>query len=60
MMAGQIPCPLTLFVMTIAMYRGVPAAGVLFAMVMMLGVMLTLSLTALPSGLSPAGDPSSC
>jgi nickel/cobalt exporter len=47
MMAGLIPCPLTLFVMSFAMSRGVPVAGVLFAVVMMLGVMLTLSLTAL-------------
>lgn len=47
MMAGLIPCPLTLFVMSFAMSRGVPVAGVLFAVVMMLGVMLTLSLTAM-------------
>lgn len=47
MMAGLIPCPLTLFVMSFAMSRGVPVAGVLFAVVMMLGVMLTLSMTAL-------------
>jgi nickel/cobalt exporter len=47
MMAGLIPCPLTLFVMSFAISRGVPVAGVLFAVVMMLGVMLTLSLTAL-------------
>jgi len=47
MMAGLIPCPLTLFVMTFAMSRGVPVAGVLFAVVMMFGVMATLSLTAL-------------
>jgi nickel/cobalt transporter (NicO) family protein len=47
MMAGLIPCPLTLFVMSFAMSRGVPVAGVLFAAVMMLGVMLTLSFTAL-------------
>jgi nickel/cobalt exporter len=46
MMAGLIPCPLTLFVMSFAMSRGVPVAGVLFAAVMMLGVMLTLSFTA--------------
>ncbi|MDB5525161.1 MAG: high-affinity nickel-transporter [Rhizobium sp.] len=47
MMAGLIPCPLTLFVMTFSMSRGVPVAGLLFAVVMMLGVIFTLSLTAL-------------
>jgi nickel/cobalt transporter (NicO) family protein len=44
--AGLIPCPLTLFVMTFAMSRGVPEAGILFALVMMLGVALTLSAVA--------------
>ena len=47
MMAGLIPCPLTLFVMSFAMSRGVPIAGLLFAVVMMFGVMVTLSTTAL-------------
>jgi nickel/cobalt exporter len=42
-MAGLIPCPLTLFVMTFAISRGVPAAGILFAVTMMVGVALTLS-----------------
>jgi nickel/cobalt exporter len=46
-LAGLIPCPLTLFVMTFAMSRGVPLAGVLFAVVMMAGVALTLMVTAL-------------
>lgn len=46
MMAGLIPCPLTLFVMSFAMSRGVPVAGVLFAVVMMLGVAVTLCTTA--------------
>ncbi|WP_349506778.1 nickel/cobalt transporter [Agrobacterium pusense] len=44
--AGLIPCPLTLFVMTFAMSRGVPEAGIMFAFVMMLGVALTLSAVA--------------
>jgi nickel/cobalt exporter len=44
--AGLIPCPLTLFVMTFAMSRGVPEAGIMFALVMMLGVALTLSVVA--------------
>ena len=47
MMAGLIPCPLTLFVMSFAMSRGVPLAGALFAVVMMLGIMVTHSVTAL-------------
>ncbi len=45
-MAGLIPCPLTLFVMTFALSRGVPEAGVAFAGVMMLGVAITLSIVA--------------
>lgn len=45
--AGLIPCPLTLFVMTFAISRGVPEAGVMFAVVMMIGVALTLSSVAL-------------
>lgn len=45
--AGLIPCPLTLFVMTYATARGVPAAGLLFAVLMLGGVALTLSAVAL-------------
>lgn len=45
-MAGLVPCPLTLFVMSFAISRGVPQAGVAFAGTMMLGVALTLSLVA--------------
>lgn len=45
--AGLIPCPLTLFVMTYATARGVPAAGLLFAILMLAGVALTLSGVAL-------------
>jgi nickel/cobalt transporter (NicO) family protein len=48
-MAGLIPCPLTLFVMTLAMSRGVPGAGLLFAITMMVGVALTLSCVAVLS-----------
>ena len=44
--AGLVPCPLTLFVMTFAIARGVPSAGVAFAATMMLGVALTLSTVA--------------
>jgi ABC-type nickel/cobalt efflux system permease component RcnA len=45
-MAGLVPCPLTLFVMTYAIARGVPAVGIAFAATMMLGVALTLSMVA--------------
>jgi len=45
--AGLIPCPLTLFVMTFAISRGVPQAGVAFAAVMMIGVALVLGMVAL-------------
>lgn len=48
-MAGLIPCPLTLFVMTFAISRGVPVAGLLFALTMMAGVALTLSTVAILS-----------
>ena len=44
--AGLIPCPLTLFVLTFAIVRGVPEAGLVFAMAMMAGVATTLSAVA--------------
>jgi len=50
-MAGLIPCPLTLFVMTFATSRGVPQAGVAFAAVMMIGVVLVLAAVALAAAL---------
>lgn len=40
--AGLVPCPLTLFVMIAAVAMGIPAAGLAFAAAMMLGVALTL------------------
>jgi ABC-type nickel/cobalt efflux system permease component RcnA len=43
----MIPCPLTLFVMTTAISRGVPEAGVAFAAVMVIGVALVLATVAL-------------
>ena len=46
-MAGLIPCPLTLFVMTFAISRGVPQAGIAFAVTMMIGVAVTLSFVAI-------------
>jgi nickel/cobalt transporter (NicO) family protein len=45
--AGLIPCPLTLFVMSFAVRRGVPEAGVAFAFVMIIGVGLVLATVAL-------------
>lgn len=45
--AGLIPCPLTLFVMTFAISRDVPEAGVAFAAVMMMGVAIVLGSVAL-------------
>ena len=44
--AGLVPCPLTLFVMIFALSRKVPEAGLMFALAMMLGVLLTLTATA--------------
>ena len=46
-LAGLVPCPLTLFVMTLAITRGVPAAGLGFAATMLVGIATTLSLVAL-------------
>lgn len=45
--AGLVPCPLTLFVMFFALARGVPEAGLTFAVAMMAGIALTLSGVAL-------------
>ncbi len=45
-LAGLIPCPLTLFVMIFAIQRGVTEAGLAFAAMMMLGVATTLSVVA--------------
>jgi len=45
--AGLVPCPLTLFAMFLALGRGVPEAGLMFALAMMLGIGLTLSGIAL-------------
>jgi nickel/cobalt exporter len=41
--AGLIPCPLTLFAMVFSISRGIPEAGIVFAVAMMLGVAFTLS-----------------
>lgn len=45
--AGLIPCPLTLFVMTFSVMQGVPEAGIMFAMVMLVGVAMTLGTVAM-------------
>jgi nickel/cobalt exporter len=44
--AGLIPCPLTLFVMFYALARGVPEVGLTFAVAMMLGIAIPLVLVA--------------
>lgn len=45
--AGFVPCPLTLFVMVFALSRNVPEAGVTFALAMLLGITMTLAAVAL-------------
>ena len=45
--AGLVPCPLTLFAMVLALGRGVPEAGLTFALAMVLGVGLMLAVVAL-------------
>jgi nickel/cobalt transporter (NicO) family protein len=45
--AGLIPCPLTLFVMVYALAHAVPVAGLSFAVAMLLGITLTLSAVTL-------------
>ena len=47
--SGLIPHPLTPFVITYAIGKGVASAGLAFAVFMMLGVALTLSVTAAAS-----------
>jgi ABC-type nickel/cobalt efflux system permease component RcnA len=44
--AGLVPCPLTLFVMFLSLSRGVPEAGLTFALAMLLGISLTLASVA--------------
>lgn len=44
--AGLIPCPLTLFAMVLAILRGIPEAGIAFAVSMLIGIALTLSAVA--------------
>jgi nickel/cobalt transporter (NicO) family protein len=49
--AGLIPCPLTLFAMFFATSRGVPEAGFAFALAMTIGVGITLSAVAVATTL---------
>jgi ABC-type nickel/cobalt efflux system permease component RcnA len=44
--AGLVPCPLTLFVMFFALSRGIVEAGLTFAAAMMFGVAVTLCVVA--------------
>ena len=50
--AGLIPCPLTLFMMVFAVSNGVPEAGIAFAGAMAVGVLLTLTAVALATVLA--------
>ena len=47
--AGLIPCPLTLFVMTLALSRAAPEAGLAFSVSMLLGVATILGAVAIVS-----------
>lgn len=53
--AGLIPCPLTLFVMTFAVTRGVTEAGLAFAIVMLIGVAIVLGTVASVAALARNG-----
>ena len=53
--AGLVPCPLTLFAMFYSLSRDVPEAGIAFAAAMMIGVGITLSLVALAAVLTRSG-----
>jgi len=52
--AGLVPCPLTLFAMFLALSRGVPEAGLTFAMAMLIGIGLTLAAVAVVTVLARA------
>jgi nickel/cobalt transporter (NicO) family protein len=54
-MAGLIPCPLTLFVMLYALARGVAVAGLAFAVAMLGGIAITLAAVALAAVLAREG-----
>ena len=50
--AGLIPCPLTLFVMTLALSRAAPEAGLAFSVSMLLGVATILGAVAIVSAVA--------
>ena len=50
--AGLIPCPLTLFIMFYAVSQGVPQAGLVFAVAMLIGVGGVLCLVGIASTLA--------
>lgn len=50
--AGLVPCPLTLFAMVLAISRGIPEAGIAFALAMLVGIALTLSMVAAATALA--------
>jgi nickel/cobalt transporter (NicO) family protein len=50
--AGLVPCPLTLFVMTLALSRGAPEAGLAFSVSMLLGVATILGAVAVVSAVA--------
>lgn len=52
LVAGLVPCPLTLFVMVFAITRGIAIAGVTFAVAMMIGITITLCGVAVASVLA--------
>ncbi|MBO6633715.1 MAG: ABC transporter permease [Parvibaculum sp.] len=53
--AGLVPCPLTLFAMIMASARGVPEAGLGFAAAMVLGIAITLGAVAVLAVAGRAG-----
>ncbi|HET7717062.1 MAG TPA: ABC transporter permease [Bauldia sp.] len=50
--AGLVPCPLTLFAMIYALSHGVPEAGLVFALAMLIGITLTLAGVAVATALA--------
>jgi ABC-type nickel/cobalt efflux system permease component RcnA len=50
--AGLIPCPLTLFVMTLALSRAAPEAGLAFSISMLMGVATILGTVAVVSAIA--------
>lgn len=52
--AGLAPCPLTLFAMVLAISRGIPEAGIAFAVSMLIGIAITLSAVAAATALARA------